>query len=211
MGAVCGAQWSVWQLLTTLVGTAFQFHAIRAFCRHLLPAICNMNYETNNLDEAAYLALQGYHFTVTRTGQISALFSFETDKHFNEVRAKFWKGEATVQLHRWLATRAALKNECAGQTLSAKRVPSPSLVPAERETEAAVMTGLKYWYREGTTIKSEKYGNRPPHTSRLAEGNFYRTREDARLKRNALSRPMAHLKPWMFRARSSATTIDRLP
>ena len=71
-----------------------------------------MKYDTNNLDEAAYLALQGYRFTVTRTGPISASFSFETDEHFNEVRARFWKGEASVQLHHWLATRAALKNEC---------------------------------------------------------------------------------------------------
>ena len=93
-----------------------------------------MKYDTNNIDEAAYLALQGYHFTVTRTGPISALFSFEKDEHFNEVRAKFWKGEVTVQLHRWLATRAALKNECTRQALSTKRVSSPSLVPAERET-----------------------------------------------------------------------------
>ena len=145
-----------------------------------------MNYETNNLDEAAYLALQGYHFTVTRTGPISALFSFETDEHFNDVRAKFWKGEVSVQLHRWLATRAALKNECTGQALSAKRVSSPSLVPAERETEAPVTTGLAYWYHDGTTIKSEMYGNRPLHTSRLADGNFYRTREDAQLRRNAI-------------------------
>ena len=148
--------------------------------------ICNMNYETNNLDEAAYLALQGYHFTITRTGQISASFSFETDKHFNEVRAKFWKSEASVQLHRWLATRAALKNECAGQALSAKRVRSPSLVPAERETEAVATTGSPYWFHDGTTIKSEKYGNRPLHRSRLAAGNFYQNAEDARLKRNAI-------------------------
>ena len=145
-----------------------------------------MKYDTNNIDEATYLVLQGYHFTVARTGPISALFSFEIDKHFNEVRARFWKGEASVQLHRWLATRAALKNECAGQALSAKRVPSPSLVPAERETEVAVVTGLPYWYRDGTTIKSEKYGNRPLHRLRLAAGNFYRNPEDARLKRNAI-------------------------
>ncbi len=105
-----------------------------------------MKYDTNNIDEAAYLALQGYHFIVTRTGPISALFSFEKDDHFNEVRAKFWKGEATVQLHSWLATRTALKNECAGQALSVKRVSSPSLVPAERETAAAVRTGQFYWY-----------------------------------------------------------------
>ena len=64
-----------------------------------------MKYDTNNIDEAAYLALQGYHFTVTRTGPISALFSFDTDKHVNEVRANFWKGEVTLQLHRLLATR----------------------------------------------------------------------------------------------------------
>jgi hypothetical protein len=48
-----------------------------------------MKYDTNNIDEAAYLALQGYHFTVTRTGPISALFAFEKDEHFDAVRAKF--------------------------------------------------------------------------------------------------------------------------
>lgn len=145
-----------------------------------------MKYDTNNIDEAAYLALQGYHFTVTRTGPISALFSFEVDEHFTEVRAKFWTGEATVQLHRWLATRAALKNECAGQAILAKRVFSPSLVPAERETEAVVTTGLAYWYHDGITIKGALFGNRLLHRSRLAEGNFYPTRQDARLKRNAI-------------------------
>ncbi|MEO6946873.1 MAG: hypothetical protein ABI150_09935 [Nitrobacter sp.] len=145
-----------------------------------------MKYDTNNIDEAAYLALQGYHFTVTRTGPISALFSFEIGQQFNEVRAKFWKGEVSVHLHRWLATRAALKNECAGQALLLKRVPSPQLVPAERETEAVVTTGLAYWYHEGITIKSAVFGNRSLHTARLADGNFYRTRADAQLKRNAI-------------------------
>ena len=145
-----------------------------------------MKYDTNNIDEAAYLALQGYHFTVTRTGPKSALFSFEKDEHFDEVRAKFWKGEVSVQLHSWLATRAALKNECAGQALSLKRVSAPPLVPAEHETVAAVRAGEAYWYYDGDTIKSEMYGNRPLHTSRLADGNFYLTREDAKLKRNAV-------------------------
>jgi hypothetical protein len=145
-----------------------------------------MKYDTNNIDEAAYLALQGYHFTVTRTGQISALFSFEKDENFDEVRAKFWKGEVSVQLHGWLATRAALKNECAGQALSLKRVSSPPLVPADRDMAAAVRTGQAYWYYDGDTIKSEIFGNRPLHASRLADGNFYLTRADARLKRNAV-------------------------
>jgi hypothetical protein len=145
-----------------------------------------MKYDTNNLDEAAYLALQGYQFTVTRTGFNSALFSFQTSANFNDVRATFWKGEVNVQLHRWLATRAALKNESTRQSLPAKRVNSPSLVPAERETKAPVAAGFVYWYHDGTTIKCEKFGNRPLHTSRLAEGNFYRTREDAQLNRNAL-------------------------
>ena len=146
----------------------------------------HMKYDTNNIDEAAYLALQGYHFTVTRTGPVSALFSFEKDQHFGEVRAKFWKGEATVQLHSWLATRTALKNECAGQAGSAKRVPSPPLVPAELETAAVVTPGFGYWYHDGNTIKKAQFGNRSLHTSRRAAGNFYRTREDAQFKRNAI-------------------------
>jgi len=145
----------------------------------------HMKYDTNNIDEAAYLALQGYHFTVTRTGPVSALFSFEKNEHFDEVRAKFWKGEVTVQLHRWLATRAALKNECTRQPLPEKRVSSPPLVPAERETAAAVRTGQGYWYYDEDKIKREMFGNRPLHASRWEDGNFYPTREDAKLKRNA--------------------------
>ena len=145
-----------------------------------------MKYDTNNIDEAAYLALQGYCFTVTRTGPNSALFSFEKDENFDKGRAKFWKGEVSVQLHGWLATRTALKNECAGQALSLKRVSSPPLVPAERDIAAAVRTGQAYWYYDGDTIKSEKFGNRPLHASRLADGNFYLTREDAKLKRAAV-------------------------
>jgi hypothetical protein len=144
-----------------------------------------MKYDTNNLDEAAYLALQGYNFSVRRTGPVSALFSFERDEQFNEARAKFWKGEVNVLLHRWLATRAALKNECTRQALPEKRVSSPSLVPEQRETEAAAPTGFPYWYHDGNTVKRALFGNRLPHTLRFAEGNFYRTREDAKLKRNA--------------------------
>lgn len=145
-----------------------------------------MKYDTNNIDEAAYLALQGYQFTVTRTGPNSALFSFEKDEHFNQIRARFWKGEVSVQLHSWLATRTALKNECAGQALSLKRISSPPLIPAECETVADIGTGQAYWYHDGNTIKRALFGNRLPHTSRLADGNFYLTREDAKLKRNAV-------------------------
>jgi hypothetical protein len=145
-----------------------------------------MKYDTNNIDEAAYLALQGYRFAVTRTGPISALFSFEKDEHFDEARARFWKGEVSVQLHSWLATRAALKNECASQALTVKRVASPSIVPAECETTAAVRTGQAYWYYDGETIKGAMYGHKSLHTSRFASGNFYLTREDARLKRRAV-------------------------
>jgi len=134
----------------------------------------HMKYDSNNIDEAAYLALHGYYFNVTRTGPVSALFSFEKDEHFDEVRARFWKGEATVQLHSWLATRTALKNECAGQALSVKRVPSPPLVPAERETAAAVRTGQGYWYYDGDKIKCEMFGNRPLHASRWEEATSYR-------------------------------------
>jgi hypothetical protein len=145
-----------------------------------------MKHDTNNIDEAAYLALQGYQFTVTRTGSNSALFSFEKDEHFNEIRARFWKGEVNVQLHRWLATRAALKNECTRQALPTKSVSSPPLVPAQHETKTAVRTGHPYWYHDGNSIKRALFGNRSPHTSRLADGNFYQTREDAKLKRNAV-------------------------
>ncbi len=145
-----------------------------------------MKYDTNNIDEAAYLALQGYHFTVTRTGSISALFSFEKDEHFDDVRARFWKGEVTVQLHRWLATRNALKNECAGQALSLKRVSSPPLVPAERETVAAVRTGQAYWYYDGIRSRERCLAADCYTHPDWPTETFTLTREDAKLKRNAV-------------------------
>jgi hypothetical protein len=144
-----------------------------------------MKYDTNNLDEAAYLALQGYDFTVARTGPVSALFSFEKDEQFNEARAKFWKGEVNVQLHLWLATRAALKNECTRQALPEKRVSSPPLAPADHETQTVIPSGFRYWFYDGATIKCEAFGNGSLHKARFKEGNFYPTREDADARRNA--------------------------
>ena len=145
-----------------------------------------MTHDTNNIDEAAYLALQGYHVKVTRTGAISALFSFEVDERFKKVRSTFWKGEATVQLHQWLATRTALKNECAGQAIVRKSVVAPSIVPAIESEEINVRAGTPYWFREGAVVRRVLFGNRAPHTERLSKGNFYRSREDAQLKRNAI-------------------------
>ena len=145
-----------------------------------------MTHDTNNIDEAAYLALQGYHFKVTRTGPISALFSFEVDARFKEIRAKFWSSETTVSLHGWLATRTALKNECAGQAILRKSVVAPSIVPGVENEEINVRKGAPYWYREGVVVRQALFGNRAPHVDRLAEGNFYRSIEDAQIKRNAI-------------------------
>ena len=145
-----------------------------------------MTHDTNNIDEAAYLALQGYHFKVTRTGPISALFSFEVDARFKEIRAKFWSSETTVSLHGWLATRTALKNECAGQAILRKSVVAPSIVPSIESVEIDVRKGTPYWYIEGEVVRHSVFSTRAPHTERLAKGNFYRSREDAQLKRNAI-------------------------
>ena len=145
-----------------------------------------MQYDTNNLDEAAYLALQGYPFTATRTGPVSATFSFTVGKDFEEIRSKFWKGEVTVQLHRWMATRTAIKNEVARQAIAVKQVTAPSIVPSAPVQVSEVRTGLAYWYWEGAGVKGAMFGNRAMHTDRLTEGNFYRTREDALLKKNPI-------------------------
>src|SRR4051812_42088316 len=122
-----------------------------------------MKYGTYCLDEAAYLALRGYSVTVTRTGPVSALFSFKTDEHFDEARAGFWKGKESVLLHRWLATRAALKNKCTGKALWEKHVPSPSTVPEPLGPESIVPASSRYWYHDENTVKAAMFGNRPPH------------------------------------------------
>lgn len=145
-----------------------------------------MQYDTNNLDEATYLALQGYPFKATRTGPVSANFNFTVADGFEEVCSRFWKGEVTVQLHRWLATRTAIKNEVAGQPIAVKHVAAPSIIPSAPVQVAEVRPGLAYWYREGAEIKSAVFGNRIPHTDRLSKGNFYRSREDATLKMNSI-------------------------
>ena len=146
-----------------------------------------MQYDTNNLDEATYLALQGFPFKTKRTGPASANFSFEVGKGFEEIRSKFWKGEASVQLHRWLATRAAIKHEVAGQPVIVKQVAAPSIVPTQQGAQLIeVRPGLTYWYWEGAGVKAAMFGNRTMHTDRPSERNFYRTREDALLKRNAI-------------------------
>ena len=142
-----------------------------------------MTHDTNNIDEATYLALQGYHANVTRTGAVSALFSFEVDERFKEISSKFWTGETTVPRHGWLAVRTALKNECAGQVILRKSVVAPSIVPSIANEEIDVWVGTAYWYREGVDVKYAAFGARAPHTERLKKGNFYRSVEDAKHKR----------------------------
>ena len=141
-------------------------------------------YLTHNIDEAAYYALQGYSFSVKRTAAASALFSFEEDRKFAEVRRCFWKGEATVLLHRWLASRTALKHEVWGQAIVVERAKVAS-------TDAShdpfmIRAGTPYWYRDGAKVEHTLFGHSDTHASRLAEGNFYRTKDDAMFARNPI-------------------------
>ena len=146
-----------------------------------------MQYDTNNLDEATYLALLGFPFKATRTGPVSANFSFAAGEGFEEIRSGFWKGEVTVHLSRWMATRTAIKHQLAGQSVIVKQVVAPSIVPAQQGAQhTELRRGQAYWYREGTGVKAAMFGNRPLHTDRLAAGNFYRTREDAQQKRHPM-------------------------
>ena len=86
-----------------------------------------------------------------------------------------------------MATRTAIKHEVAGQPVIVKQVVAPSIVPTQQGTHLTeVRPGFGYWYREGAGVKAAFFGNRTMHTNRLPEGNFYRTREDALLKRNAM-------------------------
>jgi len=146
-----------------------------------------MPYDTTNLDEAAYLALQGFPFTITRTAHVAAIFSFTVGEAFEEIRGRFWKGEVTVQLHLWLATRTGLKHSAAGQRSTVKKIASPSLVPAQPEVSMEMWRGFPYWYWEGDSVKCNKFSDRPLHTDRFHEKNAYRSREDAFSRRNVLA------------------------
>jgi hypothetical protein len=50
-----------------------------------------------------------------------------------------------------------------------------------------IATGTPYYYREGAGVLHSMFGIGPAHLARLTEGNVYRTREDAMMKRNPLS------------------------
>jgi len=148
-----------------------------------------MQYETSNLDEAAYLALQGLPFEITRIAHASATFSFTVHEQFEEIRARFWQGEVTVQLCRWMATRTALKNSVAKRPIAEqskpmKSVASPSIVPTQKEPPIEVRPGVPYWYWEGSDVRQANFGNRSPHIDRIKQGNFYSSSADASNKRN---------------------------
>lgn len=134
-----------------------------------------MKYETTNLDDAAYIAMSGYPFSVQRTGAVSANFLFMADDNFENIRSKFWKGEVNVRLDHWLAIRAALKRQVYGQVV--QRVTAPSIAPTA--DDLSIKPGEQYWYRDGATVKAANFGKRPTHTDRIKAGNFFRTREAA--------------------------------
>lgn len=137
---------------------------------------------THNLDEAAYLALSGYIPKVKRTGPVAAEMSFDLDELGRQKRLGFWRGEGEVTLSRWLAVRQALKHEVSRQSFGV------SVRPDKDAELPEVRVGTPYWYREGADVMHALFGNSQAHMQRLAEGNFYATREDASLKRNPVQR-----------------------
>jgi len=137
---------------------------------------------THNLDEAAYLAVNGYVPRVRRTGPSASEISFELDEAGKRRRVEFWSGDAYVSLSKYLTARQAIKNETSRQAfaaLNASRI-------EDRPGQSFLTQGTPYWYRVGPDVMHALYGNSDAHNRRLAEGNVYRTREDAELKRNPL-------------------------
>ena len=129
--------------------------------------------KTRVLDCAALLMARGLEIVkIKKVAPIDTIWWFENpggkaDKLIND----FHRGKAECNLSVYLYSRIALKRLAAVQT-------APQINGNGQKIEVAM--GSHYWW-----VSSDKqpyaatFTNKPPHTDRLASGNFFATKADA--------------------------------
>ena len=130
-----------------------------------------MTYKTNNLDLAAYLVTKGNAPKVKYIHTTMGEFIFAGD--LTKQAAKFYSGEAQVNLLKFIANRLMLKKAL---------VDNGTKVGIIRKTtnKYAELVGSKYWYLDtNNNPVMAVFGKQVIHSERKDAGNVYATLEEA--------------------------------
>ena len=146
-------------------------------------------YMTCNLDEAAYLAMNGLKCKPRCIDMLSAKFYFEGSAKQERLRKQFWATTPKINLHSWLAMRQGIKNELKAQLKIESKV-SLQKVTVTKDmlvepgiTNAApyqpVINGKYYVVVAKGQVVSYLFGKKPIHQERVDKGLTYQTRKEA--------------------------------
>lgn len=153
-------------------------------------------YVTHNLDESAFLCLNGFKCTQKTIDTTSAKFFFVHTPAMERTRKIFWTKGAKVNLHSWLAMRQGLKNELKGQLkvdgraratykeplVAAVTLPDDDVltIPVSNQVPFMPKIAQKYFVvLDKGVITSYVYGHRPIHKNRADAAKCYRTKPEA--------------------------------
>lgn len=132
-------------------------------------------YTTNLIDEATFYLIKGFEHDVVRKGQKASAWTYIRTPEFERARRMFFTGSPLVPLHKWLSIRNELKYEqLANDIIDSKK---------KSIRKDGPKTGDKYYYISpiDKTIQSEFFGRNEKHQERFKSGNFYLSKEEAKL------------------------------
>lgn len=138
-------------------------------------------YITHNIDEAAYLILHGLSYKVAPIDWYSATFTFSHTPKMERYRKEFYGVGGNVNIHQWLAVRAAVKTESRSICKIPKVKPKDkTIVGTVNSNGSFPYVGCKYFYVFEDQVINNIYGTKDIHKLRLKEGNVFKTEAEAR-------------------------------
>lgn len=140
-----------------------------------------MKTKINNLDLAAYLVTKGYVCKVKHIHPTMGEFAFSED--LEKQVATFYKGDAQVNLLKYIGNRLMLKKALTDQGVKAGLI-NPST------NKYKDLWNTTYWYLDDQkVVRSNIFGKSTLHSARKDAGNYYKSEAEAkRAQLNSLNK-----------------------
>lgn len=127
-------------------------------------------HKTSNIEEAAYYAVKGNRYRLTRVNDVS-VWTFDDTDSLRKNHRQFWGGVSEVNLHKWLSIRNLMVRELPLPVEAAEKPKTRTF-----NTDWRPSKGGTYWYvTEKGTLDSRVYGDADCHKKCFDTGNVFRT------------------------------------
>lgn len=140
--------------------------------------------KTRNLDEAAYLLSRGHRPKFKKLAQNEAEFTFSKSDTIKKDSLRFLKGEAMVNVTKYLYSRTYLKH-----TLSKYKITQTETQFVRNGYEQ--LKGRGYYYiDENDSVQHAIFGAAEIHQTRYESGNYFTAKNDAVAIANKQKHPL---------------------